>query len=210
MNAEIKKKLFNEFSDEFKSYTTDWYRIAEVNQFPDKYSDDEMERKKIKRFCEVIAEFRKLPTSPKSLRAFAQSISYSHTQLSNIENQKIKKLPIDRLESIALRYSSSVAYLIGLTTDIDYTPDKLETFFWEHPNSKYKAIEYEIRQKNIIEEEPQQMIRAEPLPIDILKTEIGNRIGNNYELALSIYTILSKPSHKRKNYIKILEYLHQI
>lgn len=206
------EELLNEFLHIFKAYSPDWEKIINTNQFPEKYSDDDMYEFKLKSFGKAMKNFRvNYPSGYKTLRQFAELVLFSHTYINRIENNDISKLTASSLEQIALNFNSSVAYLIGLIDKEHFKPSRIDEYFWGNPNSKYKAIEAEIREALPNEKGLGYLIQlVDVISLDELKERIVKLIGDNEELAYSIYGLLSKPSKKRYNIIKILEYLNKI
>lgn len=206
------ENLLNEFLTEFKFYTPDWAKIIDTNQFPEKYSDDDMYKFKLENFGKTMKSLRvNYPGGSKTLRQFAELVPYSHTYIDRIEKNNISKFTVSKLEQIAEEFSSSVAYLIGLIDKDHFEPSKIDVYFWENPDSKYKAIETEIREALPNEKGKDYMIQpANRIPLDKLKERIGELIGNNHELAYLIHGLLSSPQKKRYNVIKILEHLNKI
>lgn len=209
MNNEM---LLNEFLNEFKFYTPDWKKIIDTNQFPEKYTDEEMYKFKLKSFGKAINDIRvNYPGGSKTLRQFAELVPYSHTYIRRIEQNNISRFTVSKLEQIAKDFSLSVAYLIGLIDKRNFEPGKIDIYFWENPDSKYRAIEAEIRRALPNEKGKAYMIQpVNRIPLEKLKERIAELIGNNHELAYSIYGLLSSPYKKRYNVIKILEHLNKI
>lgn len=216
LTYEMKEEMISEFTKIIKSYNVDWAKIIEVNQFEGTYNDEQAMQYKINKFCDAICELRQRSCYGKSqkamsLRKFGEVISYSQTYIQNIEKHKIKSLPIDRLEGIAEKFSTSVAYLIGLTPTYEMIPNRIDCYFWENPKSEYRVIEKEIRDRlKKTEPELAYMIMTEQSRLTVVKNDILNLIGNNYNLAVSLRELLSKKGEKRYNIIKILEYLKNI
>lgn len=207
-----KEDLLNEFLSEFKIYKPDWQKIIDINQFPEDYSNEQMRLLKLKKFGEAMHALRmNYPGGSKSLRDFAELVPFSHTYINDIENNKIKSLPVPKLETIAKDFSTSVAYLIGLIDDMHCKPSNIDLYFWENPKSKYNPIKEDIYAALPEEKTLHYMIQKIPgIPIEELKKRICKLIGTDYELANSIYILLSGPQKKRYNIIKIFEYLKNI
>lgn len=216
LKPEEKEKMISEFLEIIRGYNINWVEIIKTNQFEGEEDAYKVERYKVDKFCDAITSLRENsrygPRQRKmSLRKFGEIISYSATQVQNIENHKIQYLPVDKLEGIAEKFSTSVAYLIGLTKIREKIPNKIDGYFWEHPKSKYKIIETEIRDRlKNDEKEYSYMIANEQDRIEDIKEEILHLIGKNYELAFSLRELLSKKGQKRYNIIKVLEYLKNI
>lgn len=216
-----KEQMISDFTKIIESYNVDWIKIVDTNQYDGNYTDyklndEEMRKYKLDKFCDAIAEIRKRssfghPGKPMSLRKFGEILSYSQTQIQNIEKHQIKNLPIDRLEEFAEKFSTSVAYLIGLTHVYEMIPNKIDCYFWENPKSEYRVIEDDIRDRlKDIEPRLSYMIMTEQERLEIIKNDILKLIGSNYNLAVSLHELLSKKGQKRYNIIKVLEYLKNI
>lgn len=204
-----KKTLLDNFLNEFPCYTPDLKKIIEVNQFPDKYSDEEMRLFKLKSFGKAMRYFRiNYPTGEKTLREFAELVPFSHTYLNKIENNQIKSLQVSKLETIAKDFFSSVPYLIGLTDDAHLVPSRIDYYFWENPKSKYMPIRTEIQEALPNEKQLHHGIQVIPeLSLEELKERICKSIGTDRELAETLNSLLSSSGKKRYNIIKILSYL---
>lgn len=207
-----KEKLLNEFLNEFKFYTPDWKKIIDTNQFPEKYSNEDMYKSKLESFGKAMKDMRvNYPGGTKTLRQFAELVPYSHAYIDRIEKNNISKFTVSKLEQIAKDFNLSVAYLIGLIDIPNFEPSKIDIYFWENPNSEYKAIEAEIREALPDEKGKAYMIQpVNRIPLEKLKERIVELIGNNHELAYSIHGLLSSSQNKRYNVIKILEHLNKI
>lgn len=205
------KALLNEFKNVLKFYSPNWEKIIDTNQYPKDYPDG-MYEFKLKSFGKAMKHMREnYEGGSKSYRQFAELVPFSHEYISRIEKNKIRKLNAAKLEQIAIDFNLSVAYLIGLTHEQNYEPGKIDLYFWENPDSKYKEIEAEIREALPDETGKYYMIKpVNRISLDKLKERIAELIGNNHQLAYSIHGLLSCPHKKRQNVIKILEHLNKI
>ncbi len=193
-----------EFSKLLDRYNPDFKKIVEANQFKKK-NEHQAERYKIDTFCKIMKDFRK-NVYKLSLRKFGNMCTLSHTYISDIEKGKIKSLPAEKLEFIADKFSTSAAYLIGLTNDRSYVPTKVDMYFWQFPKSPYREIE-ELAKHVLGEKARHRMITTFPTPAEKFKAEILSLIDNDPNLAETIYDLLSAPSKKRYRYLRILEEL---
>lgn len=204
------KEIIDILIEEISSYQCDWTAIAKENQWVEEKTDADAEIYKVKKFCAAIRHIRQLLHL--SYREMGESIGYSHTRIADIENNKIKILPVDKLEHIAGLYKTSVAYLIGLSDDMSYSPNQIEKYFWEHPKSPYIALKDKVIEKAPIELKKSlgNMIAPVPDSIDKIKNDIIRSIGNNYSVAISIKKLLDAKPDKRYKILKILEYLKDL
>ena len=68
-----------------------------------------------------------------SLEDIGDILDCTRQNISKIENGKLKTFPAKKIPIIALRLGVSPAYLLGLA-DQKYKPNRIECFFWEHPD----------------------------------------------------------------------------
>ena len=193
-----------EFSRIIDVYNPDLREIITAGQFGEENEHD-AERYKIDKFGEKMKYFRKKVFNL-SLRKFGNMCTLSHQYISDIEHGRIKTLPVDKLEFIADKLSTSTAYLMGLTKNRFYVPTKVDLYFWQFPKSPYREIE-ELARHVLGEKARERMITKFPTPEEKLKAEILTLIDGDPFLAETIYTLLSAPSKKRYRILRILEEL---
>ena len=87
--------------------------------------------RKLEAFCKAIKEIRL--QREMSLEDIGDILDCTRQNISKIENGKLKTFPAKKIPIIALGLGVSPAYLLGLA-DQKYKPNRIECFFWEHPD----------------------------------------------------------------------------
>lgn len=198
-----REKLTEDFWDEMGNYSPDWDKIIKMNRPTGNYAPAEIQKMTVEPFCNALKHLRE--KRQLTLKEMGERLSYTKQYISRIEHCAIKNIPINKLELISGCFSVSIAYLIGIIDDDSCEPDLAQYYFWEHPDCKYLPIKDEVIHKPLI-----YPIEFCGKPLENLIKELEQKIGNDYELALALNTILDLKNLKRKKLITIIKNLSQI
>ncbi len=199
-DKETLKKLF---SMKMVSYSPDWKKITETNQFPGS-DDEEAYAKKLTAFCEAIRQIRKVRNL--SVEEMGARLNYSRQYIYEIEKNKIKLIPTHKFDTIQEIFGISPAYLLGLIEKEEEVPDRTQCYFWEYPSSEFDGIKEELIKNSLTN----PMCFSGP-PSNELPDDVTTMLVRDYELLYALLKICKTNSEKRnfifdvvKNYAKLL------
>ena len=199
-----KRSLINKFREEVAGYIPDYGKIATTNQFPDKYSDSDMDEKKRDDFSKAMKSIRKFVGLTQS--EMGERLDCSKQKISKIEKNDFIIIPDGgALERIAELFSVSVAYLLGLVDDSACEPSKEEYYFWEHPGCIYESIKEDVISERLIN----PIATFGPGKKELLDYTMGE-LSQDYELLEAVAAILKAKGLKRKKAVENIKSLKKI
>lgn len=196
------EQLMYEFQNELSVYSPNWKKIAETNQVGE-HGEIITYEKKLEGFCKAIADIKS--EHHFSLRRMGEKLSCSYQYIFNIVNKKIKKIPVKRFADIAMRFSVSEAYLLGLVDDRGINPDIAECYFWEYPQSKFLALKDCIEMERLYD--PMALFGA---PTKKLTDYVCEELSKDYTLLSALHKIFKAPFQKREAAKVIIKNLEKI
>lgn len=190
------------FQDELSFYSPNWDTIANEKQKMENGEEMTYE-KKLENFCNAIIKIKEEHNL--SLRRMADKLSCSYQYIWEIVKKKIKKIPIKRFGDIAMCFSVSEAYLLGLVDDEGINPDIAECYFWEKPKGEFLVLKDCIEMERLYD--PMATFGA---PTEKLAEYVCEKLKKDYILLSALDRILKATPKKRAGAIAIIKNLEKI
>ena len=190
------------FQDTLSFYSPNWKTI--VNRIQKMENNEELTyENKLENFRNAITAIKKEHNL--SLRQMAEKLSCSYQHIWDIVNKKIKTIPVKRFGDIAMCFSVSEAYLLGLVDDGGINPDIAECYFWENPQSEFLALKDCIEMERLYDP-----MATFGVPTKKLTDYVCEELSKDYALLSALHKIFKAPFQKREAAKAIIKNFQQI